>query len=195
MVFVLRQLLEKSREQQKYLYNINRELLWKNLSKLGVPPKFLSILQQLHDGMQARVLIGDLQSESFEVNAGLKQGCVLAPVLFNILLSAITCLFHRVMGHEDGVHVEYRLDGSLFNIRQLQARTNTKTRQICELQYAGDCASLAHSPDSMLHALNTISSLYQSFGLQVNTKKKRGHVSSLHPRPHTPQFSHKRCST
>ncbi|CAM4548073.1 unnamed protein product [Leuciscus chuanchicus] len=36
------------------------------LSKIGVPPKFLSILQQLHDGMQARVLTGELQSESFE---------------------------------------------------------------------------------------------------------------------------------
>lgn len=70
MVFVLRQLLEKSREQHKDLYvafidlskasdTINRELLWKNLSRVGVPPKPLSILQQLHDGMQARVLTGD----------------------------------------------------------------------------------------------------------------------------------------
>jgi len=119
--------MEKSREQHKNLCvafidlskafdTINHELLWKHLSKLRVPPKFLSILKQMHDGMQARVLMGELQSESFEVNVGVKQGCVLTPVLFNILLSAITCLFHRVMGHEDGVHVEYRLDGNLFNI-------------------------------------------------------------------------------
>ncbi len=95
MFFVLRQLMEKSREQKKDLYvafidlskafdTINRDLLWKNLSKLGVPPKFLCILKQLHDGMQARVLTGQLQSESFEVNVGVKQGCVLAPVLFII---------------------------------------------------------------------------------------------------------------
>ncbi len=192
MVFVLRQLLDKSRVQHKDLYvafidlskafdTINHELLWKNL-----PPKFLSILQQLHDGMQARVLTGELQSESFEVNVGVKQGCVLALVLFNILLSAITCLFHRVMGHEDGLHVEYRLDSSLFNIRRLQART--KTRQICELQYADDCAFLAHIPDSMQHALNTISSLYQSFGLQVNTQKTEvmPHLST--PAPIPPSF-------
>ena len=177
MVFVLRQLLEKSREHHKDLYiafidlskafdTINRELLWKHLSKLGVPPKFLSILRQLHDRMQARVLTGEIQSEFFEVKVGVKQGCVLAPVLFNILLSAITSLLHRVIVNEDGVHVEYRLDGSLFNIRRLQAHTRTKTRQICELQCADDCAVLAHSPDSMQHALNTISSLYHFFGLQ-----------------------------
>ena len=146
-------------------------MLWKQLSKLGVPPKFLSVLQQLHDGMKARVQTGELQSEFFEVNVGVKQGCVLAPVLFNLLLSAITSLFHRALGHEDGVQIQYRLDGSLFNIRRLQAHTRIKTCQICELQYADDCAILAHSPESMQYALNTVSALYQSFGLQVNIKK------------------------
>jgi len=62
-------------------------MLWKQLSKLGVPPKFLTILQQLHNGMQARVTTGEFQSEFFNVNVGVKQGCVLAPVLFNLLLS------------------------------------------------------------------------------------------------------------
>lgn len=168
--------MEKSREH-KDLYiafinlsrafdTINRELLWKHLSKLGVPPKFLCILHQLHDGMQARVLTGELQSEFFKVNVGVKQGCVLAPVLFNILLSAVTCLFHRGMGQEDGVQVEYRLHRSFFNIRRLQAHTKTKTCQFCELQYADDCAISAHSPGSMQHALNT-----QSVCLQVNIQK------------------------
>ncbi len=92
------------------------------------------------------------------------------------------------MGHEDGVHVEYRLDGSLFNIHRLQARTKTKTRQICELQYADDCAVLAHSPDSMQHALNTISSLYQSFGLQVNTQKTKVMLHLYTPAPIPPSF-------
>ncbi|XP_035260113.1 uncharacterized protein LOC118220353 [Anguilla anguilla] len=199
MIFVLRQLLEKSREQRKDLYiafidlskafdTINPEILWKQLSKLGVPPKFLSILQQLHDGMQARVLTGGLQSESFKVDVGVKQGCVLALVLFSLLLSAITHLFHHALGHRDGVHLEYRLDGSLFNIRQLQAHTKTKTCQIFELQYADDCAVLAHSPESMQHALNTISGLYQSFGLQVNIQKTEVMVQFTIQPPSPPAY-------
>lgn len=67
--------------------------------------------------------------------------------------------------------MEYRLDGSLFNIRRLQAHTKTSTDHIHELQYADDCAIVAHTPESMQHALDTISALYTSFGLQVNTKK------------------------
>ncbi|XP_061574023.1 uncharacterized protein LOC133440720 [Cololabis saira] len=200
MVFVLRQLLEKSREQCKDLYiafidlskafdTINREMLWKQLDKLGVPPKFLSVLQQLHTGMQARVITGDLQSEPFKVNTGVKQGCVLAPVLFNLLLSAITFLFNRALDHKDGVHLEYRLDGNLFNIRRLKAHTKTKICRICELQYADDCAVLAHSPESMQHALNTISTLYQSFGLQVNTQKTEI-MSQLVTQPPSPHSFH-----
>jgi len=126
MIFVLRQMLEKSREQCKDLYIdfidlrkafniINSEMLWKQLSKLGVPPKFLSVLQQLHDGMQAKVLMGGLQSESFKVEAS-----VLAPVLFNLLLSAITHLFHHALGYIV-VSLEDHLNGSLFIIRRLQA--------------------------------------------------------------------------
>ncbi len=75
---------------------------------------------------------GELQSEAFEVNVGwvVKQGCVLAPVLFNIFLSAITLPLPSVSwGHEDGsVHVEYRLDGSLFIFVDSRPATKTKTR-------------------------------------------------------------------
>lgn len=69
MVFILRQLMEKSRKQRKDLHiafidlskafnTINCEILWRQFSKLGVPPKFISILQQLRDEMQDRILTG-----------------------------------------------------------------------------------------------------------------------------------------
>ncbi|KAG7172222.1 hypothetical protein Hamer_G009569 [Homarus americanus] len=43
----------------------------------------------MHDGMQSRVLVGGVQSEPFSVQMGAKRGCVLAPVLFNIILLAV----------------------------------------------------------------------------------------------------------
>ncbi len=36
--------------------SVNRQALWKTLSKVGCPKKFLIILRLLHDGMSAIVL-------------------------------------------------------------------------------------------------------------------------------------------
>lgn len=182
MIFSLRQLQEKSREQNKDLFiafidltkafdTVNRSLLWSLLEKSGVPPKFLNILKQFHDGMQARVQTCNLLSDPFEVRVGVKQGCVLAPVLFNIFLMALTNLSHAALDRNAGVTIQYRLDGSLFNLRRLQARTKVFTTQITELQYADDCAIVAHDPDSLQTALDVFSATYSAMGLKVNTMK------------------------
>ena len=182
MIFVARQVQEKCREHHQDLYiafidlskafdTVNRNLLWDLLGRLGVPPKFLNTLRQLHDGMQACVRIGGQQSPSFNVKLGVRQGCVLAPVIFNLFLSAVTLLSHKALGTTDGIHLQFRLDGSLFNIRRLQALTKITKQHILELQYADDCALLAHTPDSLQRALNVVSSIYSALGLKVNISK------------------------
>ena len=60
---------------------VSREGLWKIMAKYGCPPKFVTIVRLLHDGMMARVVDNGNPSEPFEVSNGVKQGCVLAPTL------------------------------------------------------------------------------------------------------------------
>ena len=101
MIFVARQLQEKCREQHQDLYlafvdltkafdTVNRDLLWNILRKCGCPPTFIAILQQFHTGMCAQVVMAGSQSSSFPVEVGVNQGCVLAPIIFNLLLVAKT---------------------------------------------------------------------------------------------------------
>ncbi len=66
----------------------NREALWACLARLGCPPKCVSITRQLHERMKGCVLYEGDQSGSFNVNTGVKQGCVIAPTLFSIFLAA-----------------------------------------------------------------------------------------------------------
>ena len=130
MIFVAWQLQEKCREQHQDLYlafvdltkafdTVNRDLLWNILSKFGCPPTFIAILQQFQAGMCAQVVMARSQSSSFPVEVGVKKGCVLAPIIFNLLLVAINLVSHRDQQSSDCVGIEYRLDGGLFNLRRL----------------------------------------------------------------------------
>jgi len=54
-------------------------------------------------------------SKSFGVNTGVKQGCVLEPVVFNLFLVAVTLAFRHNISAADGVRIKYWLDGSLLS--------------------------------------------------------------------------------
>ena len=128
---------------------VNRDLLWNILCKFGCPPTFITILQQFHTCMCAKVVMGGSQSTSFPVEVGVKQGCVLAPFIFNLLLVAITLVSHHDLQSSDCVGIEYRLDGGLFNLRCLQAKTKTSSAVIFPLQYADDAAFPSLTADGL----------------------------------------------
>ena len=68
---------------------IARGELWKSLETMGVSGKFLSFLQSLYAGTSCWVKVGDRQSEVLNVNVGLRQGCVLSPVLFSLYINSL----------------------------------------------------------------------------------------------------------
>ena len=56
---------------QKAYDSVDRELLWKVLTRAGVPEEMLAVIRQFHDGMQARVRMDDGElSDQFEVTQG-----------------------------------------------------------------------------------------------------------------------------
>ena len=105
----------------KALDTVNREALWVILSKLGCPTKSVNLIRQFHDDMTGQVLSDGEASEPFSVSNGIKQGCKLAPVLFNLFFTCV--LNHATRVLEKGVYRRYRFFGSLFDLRRLTAKT------------------------------------------------------------------------
>ena len=58
---------------------VSRDGLWKIMTKFGCPSRYIAMVHQFHDGMQARVQDDGEYSEPFPVTNGVKQGCVMAP--------------------------------------------------------------------------------------------------------------------
>ena len=104
---------------------VNRKLLWNIPSKFGCPPTYIIILQEFHTDMSAQVLTAGSQSSSVPVEVGVKQGCVLAPIIFYLLLAVTTLVSYRDLQSSDGVGLEHRPDSVLFNLPHLQAKTKT----------------------------------------------------------------------
>ena len=77
---------------------------------LTAMPTFIAMIQQLC----AQVVMAGSQSSSFPVDVGVKQGCVLAPIIFSLFLVAMTLVSHRDLQPCDCVEVEYHVDGGLF---------------------------------------------------------------------------------
>ncbi|VDN49546.1 unnamed protein product, partial [Dibothriocephalus latus] len=59
------------------------------MQKFGCPEYFTRMVRQLHDGIMARVTDNGTVSEAFAVTNGVKQDCVLAPILFSLMFSAM----------------------------------------------------------------------------------------------------------
>ena len=63
----------------------DRTLLWTVIARFGVPRNMVSVIRQFHNGMRACVRLDDsVCSGWFAVEEGLREGRVLAPLLFNI---------------------------------------------------------------------------------------------------------------
>ena len=75
---------------QKAYDSVERTLLWQVLVRFGTPPQMMEVIRQFHDVMRTCVRSDNGRcSEWFEVAQGLRQGCVLSPLLFNVFFAAI----------------------------------------------------------------------------------------------------------
>lgn len=111
------------------LDTVSREGLWIILKKFGCTDKVLNMIKALHEGMQAQVVQGKDISKKYAVTNGVKQGCVLAPTLFSLYLTAMLKVPFRNL-HE-GIYIQTRHGADLSDESHFKAKTRTTRFERC----------------------------------------------------------------
>jgi len=182
MIFVARQLMEKTREHGDSLFllfvdlkkaydSVPRDALWTILEKCGVPTRMLGIIRSFHEGMYAGVRVGSTVSDRFEVRNGLRQGCTMAPTLFNIYFNAMVASWRdRSVGA--GVTVLFKHGRRLVGDRT--AKSRLERVKVTESQFADDLALYAASRAVFESAGKGFVLEAGRFGLTVSLPKTKG---------------------
>ena len=96
-IFALRNILEQSLEWntslcinfidfQKAFDSVHRESLWKILQAYGLPPKIINLIKMFYNNFECSIILGNTITEAFPVKSGVRQGCILSPILFLVTI-------------------------------------------------------------------------------------------------------------
>jgi hypothetical protein len=71
---------------EKTFDKIQHQYMIKALRKLGVEEMYLNIVKAIYGKLTTNIILNDEKLKSFPLKSGMRQGCPLSPLLFNIVL-------------------------------------------------------------------------------------------------------------
>ena len=130
-VFVMKQMSENFFDKNKSLHvacmdlekaydRVDREAMWRILGMYGINGQLLKVVQSLYEKSEACVRVCREEGEWFEVDVSLRQGCVMSPWLFNLLMDAVMKEVREKAGDvgvtlwDERRNVEWKVDWLMF---------------------------------------------------------------------------------
>ena len=102
--------------------------LWKILKEMGIPDHLTCLLRNLYAGQEATVRTGHGTTDWFQTGKGVRQGCILAPCLFNL-------------------YAEYIMRNA--GLDETQAGIKIARRNISNLSYAENTTLMVESEEEL----------------------------------------------
>uniref|UniRef100_A0A8D8M2B6 Craniofacial development protein 2 n=1 Tax=Cacopsylla melanoneura TaxID=428564 RepID=A0A8D8M2B6_9HEMI len=162
-LFAINILIQKSLDVNKDIYacfidfekafdKVQHEKLKQILVGKNINSKDIQIITSLYWNQTAKVKVDEDLSEDIMILRGVRQGCVLSPLLFNTYSEAIfqeTLTEHMTKG--------IKIDNDTVN----------------NIRYADDTVMLAESKDDLQQLVNNLNMKCREYGLKMNLKKTK----------------------
>ena len=137
-------------DYEKAFDSVGRETMWKLLRHYGVPKKIISLIRCTYQDMSCKTAHAGQLSKTFELKTGVRQGCLLSPFLFLLVIDWI--MKTTTTGRNNGIQW-------------------TLWTQLDDLDVADDLALLSHNHSQMQDKTTLLETTSAETGLKINRKK------------------------
>ena len=156
-------IIEKTREFQKSIYFcfidyakafdcVDYNKLWKIMKEMEISDHLTCLLRNLYASQEATLRTGHETTDSFQMEIGVRQGCILSPCSFNL-------------------YAEYIMRYS--GLDEAQAGIKITRRNINNLRYAGDTTVTAESEEELKNLFMKVKDNSEKVGLKINIQKTK----------------------
>ena len=129
---------------------VDHNQLWNILKEMGIPDHLT--WEILYAGQEATDRIGHGTEDLFQIEKGVRQGCILSPCLFNL-------------------YAEYIMRNA--GLEEAQAGIKIAGRNINKLRYADDTTLMAESEEELKSFLMRVKEASEKVGLKFNIQKTK----------------------
>ena len=159
-IATLRIIIEQTIEWQTPLYinfvdfqrafeSIDHEVLWNILRHYGLPEKIIKVIKLLYENFTCQVTHRRTTTNAFPVTTGVRQGCLLSPLLFLVVVDWV-----GKTAYKDPKGIRW-----------------TFTTRLEDLEFADDICTLAYRLQDAPHQANGIETTAKRTGLYINREK------------------------
>ncbi|MES9883911.1 MAG: reverse transcriptase family protein, partial [Sedimenticola sp.] len=137
-------------DARKAFDTVNRDCLWYKLMSVGLHGKVVGAIQSLYSNVSCAVRVNDDLTEWFDVNLGVKQGCVLSPTLFSLYVNDLTEAI-------DGLHCGVNFDDD----------------RVSMLLYADDIVLMCENETDLQRMLDVVNDWSRKWRMTINENKTK----------------------
>lgn len=138
-------------DYHKAFDRVRHDQLMETLIKRRIDHRDIRIISNLYYSQKAAVRVENVTSEEIEIQRGVRQGCILSPILFNLYSEDIV---DKALVDQD---IGIKINGTAIN----------------NLRYADDTVILAGTHEELQTLLDRIVAVSKEYGLSLNINKTK----------------------